>query len=60
MATGVAADAAAVDDGVDEDIDRGVSIVGLVFFAVLDHPAHRTIEQHREALEIPSRSSSTI
>ena len=41
---GVTADTASVHGGVEEDVDRGVPIVGLVFFAVLHHPAHRPLQ----------------
>ena len=46
---GFATDTAPVHHRVQKDVDRGVPVVGLVLFAVLNHPAHRTTHQHRKA-----------
>jgi hypothetical protein len=45
---GVAADAAVVDLGVEEDVDGGVAVVGLSLLRVLDHAAHSRSDEDGE------------
>ncbi len=61
----VAADTPPVHDGVEEDIDRGVPVRGLLLLAVLRHPAHRAVQQDGEAcggrvVEGPLRRSGLV
>lgn len=46
---GVGAQTAPTPVGVEEDIDRRVSVVGLLLLEVLDEAGHRVVDQHDEA-----------